>query len=702
MQEKADKSSKRHPTSSEQNAGLGTPAGEDSAAENETDALSDDELAVFRKIMGEIEGQEDGDDKPADNADLNAEEQERLQSILESTEDVKEGANTAGDADDDDDDLDADQQKAFESIMAQIEGGAEEEPPAEPVKAESDPAEEADDETDFAAELEKVAKLADSGASEDAADAGDADDDDDDLNEDQQKAFESILAQIESGDDGDGSGEANIDKAKTDLSAEAEEQAPIAKDVLSADAEAEPSSNDAHQAVNAKLTDETKKTGITTPSKREPKAAPAKKDDVPQPDKETLMADDSTVIGKSGITPKKKKWLLSVAVICAFLGVGIGGIFIWRGQRSDHHDAQPPVAQQPMATASTSTEPALPAVAPPEPERPENTEATDVARLKQVAGALDRLRGKLVAKQGEIDELRAYYQSGIDAEMKRILDTVRKSGNSTISFKAAMADAHISLGLSAIQRRNTYIRRLKTPLKALDRDSEELLYLSRKANIFAIMADKSSDIDVEGFVKHATDVMDAHRRRLSQLNIDAVDVIPISLKSLWQEIAQRLPVKPATSAPSASAPQVDNSAIWKAICAGDYSRKDHLTALSAEAARCLSAWKGKDLFLNGLNDLDPEAARALINWKGDWLGLNGLTELTPEVASYLARWKGKTLSLNGLSRLSPQVVAILSEWSGEQIELINVKHSLDWDNPRIRIFFRKNCNASKKRWRNRS
>lgn len=677
MQEKADKSSKRHPTSSEQNAGLGTPAGGDSAAENETDALSDDELAVFRKIMGEIEGQEDGGDKPADNADLNAEEQERLQSILESTEDVKEGANTAGD-----DDLDADQQKAFESIMAQIEGGTEEEPPAEPVKAESNQAEEADDETDFAAELEKVAKLADSDASEDATDAGD---DDDDLNEDQQKAFESILAQIESGDDGDGSGEANIDKAKADLSAEAEEQAPIAKDVLSADAEAEPSPNDAHQAVNAKLTDETKKAGITTPSKRDPKAAPAKRDDVPQPDKETAMADDSTVIGKSGITPKKKKWLLSVAVICAFLGVGLGGIFIWRGQRSDHHDAQPPVAQQPMATVST--EPALPTVAPPEPERPENTETTDVARLKQVAGALDRLRGKLVAKQGEIDELRAYYQSGIDAEMKRILDTVRKSGNSTISFKVAMADAHISLGLSAIQRRNTYIRRLKTPLKALDRDGEELLYLSRKANIFAVMADKSSDIDVEGFVKHATDVMDAHRRRLSQLNIDAVDVIPISLKSLWQEIAQRLPVKPATSAPSASAPQVDNPAIWKAICAGDYSRKDHLTALSAEAARCLSAWKGKDLFLNGLNDLDPEAARALINWKGDWLGLNGLTELTPEVASYLARWKGKTLSLNGLSRLSPQVVAILSEWPGEQIELINVKHSLDWDNPRIRIFF---------------
>jgi hypothetical protein len=52
----------------------------------------------------------------------------------------------------------------------------------------------------------------------------------------------------------------------------------------------------------------------------------------------------------------------------------------------------------------------------------------------------------------------------------------------------------------------------------------------------------------------------------------------------------------------------------------------------------------------------------------------------------LAKWQGKGLSLNGLSRLSPQVVSILSEWQGDQIELVNLKHMVHWDNPKTQLF----------------
>ena len=159
------------------------------------------------------------------------------------------------------------------------------------------------------------------------------------------------------------------------------------------------------------------------------------------------------------------------------------------------------------------------------------------------------------------------------------------------------------------------------------------------------------------------------------------------METIWQDIARKLPVKPDQPIENRPANPEGNEAIWDALCEGDYSGRDRLTALSTKAAGCLANWKGKDLFLNGLGELTPEVARELSRWEGEWLGLNGLADLSPEAAVHLARWKGKALSLNGLSHLSPQVVAILSEWPGEQIELVNVKHLAHWENPNTRLFF---------------
>jgi hypothetical protein len=206
------------------------------------------------------------------------------------------------------------------------------------------------------------------------------------------------------------------------------------------------------------------------------------------------------------------------------------------------------------------------------------------------------------------------------------------------------------------------------------------------------MAGKTSDMDIDGFVQLADERMADQREMLAQLNIDAAAEIPVTLATIWQGIEKRLAAADASVRLPAGPPteKGDDSAIWKEICAGDFSRKHLLTRLPPQVAQCLSAWTGKDLFLNGLTELSPASARLLAAWDGDWLGLNALAELSPEAARHLSRWRGKGLSLNGLLRLSPQVADILAQWQGEQIELVNLTHAVKWDNPRTRLFLSEN------------
>jgi hypothetical protein len=242
------------------------------------------------------------------------------------------------------------------------------------------------------------------------------------------------------------------------------------------------------------------------------------------------------------------------------------------------------------------------------------------------------------------------------------------------------------MGLSAIQRRETYVKKLETPQNVLVRSSEALLYFSRRAALLALMAGKTRDIDIDGFIAQTDEIINTHTSELARLNIDAVPASTRTLASIWKDIEAHVPAQAEKPGPRNRVADADNVTIWKKICDGDFSQKHRLTQLSPAAARCLTAWRGKDLFLNALTDLSPDAARHLSAWEGDWLGLNGLTELSPEAAVHLSRWKGRGLSLNGLSSLSPRVVAILSDWQGDQIELINLKQMAHWGNPNTRLF----------------
>ena len=163
------------------------------------DAISNEEMAAFDKIMDEIDDQEA---KTASGSGNGPETGESGGQTLSETETLaaedrlETSDNETGK--ESDDGLDADQQKAFESIMSQIEGGGSGDDDAGPEASPVDPPEvEATD--DFSAELEKVVQEADAAENGPAA----VEESDDGLDADQQKAFESIMSQIEGGGSGD-------------------------------------------------------------------------------------------------------------------------------------------------------------------------------------------------------------------------------------------------------------------------------------------------------------------------------------------------------------------------------------------------------------------------------------------------------------------------------------------------------------------
>ena len=638
-----------------------------------------------------------------------------------------------------DDGLDEEQQQALESIMNEIEGGSTADAAT---RSGMETGDELESETveGFSAELEKVVQKVNPAEHDEKQDA-DNTESDDTLSGDQQQAFESIMAQIEGGDTEQAAPESAILEsidAKADEASEHQAQRSTGSTQIKSDedsqdisddiddilAEIAPSDDMSHlpeaatddsgsepaklevsekTIVNDDIVARIGADGGLEHADRPQTSTPAGKNGKPTEPVEKPLTKGPSSDQRSAIKPipaslkslkkpeplreatkstggRQKKVILASVVAIFFFA--LAGYFFGVPQNMVDSKTSAPDTDTSRQDAKVETQPSL------QVKKPMDVVlgTSDQSRLKTVAENLDRLRNELIEKQTEIGELRAYYQAGIDAEIQEIADRVWNADKGTIPFKTAIADPRISLGLSAIQRRDTYIKKLDTPVDILFRNSEALLYFSRKAALLALMAGKTSDIDIDGFIKQANEIRNVHGSELAQLNIDGVPASPRMLESIWQDIEKRLPKKTVKPENNNRVKDTDNSTIWKNICEGDFSQKHKMTKLSPEAARCLVAWKGKDLFLSGLTDLSPDAARHLVAWEGDWLGLNGLNELSPEAAVHLSRWKGKGLSLNGLSRLSPRVVAILSDWPGDQIELVNVKHMAHWENPNTRLF----------------
>ena len=712
--------------------------------------------SIMSQIEGSDSEQKPDEEAPEADDGAIAEEDfaAELEKVVQQAGADSDESADAGSDGEDGDDLDEDQQKAFESIMSQIEGSDSEQKPDEEAPETDDGSVKEEKPSD---ELEKVVSASEgddavdeSEPSENAAekavieekmDGADADSDDS-LDTDQQEAFESIMAQIEGGksEEEEADGELELAKAsqpdeKTtaaepseDEAKKAQEETPadideILKEVAVEEDEEEtspPESTVAEAASESSTTEADRQASteekIKAPAPDEsasetqkaeavPAAQPAsakQAEAVPEPpadikfkplpktDSPADAPDEKAAALRETTKPSKNRWkkiVLGASAVVLLLA-GLAGYRYW--PRQPVVDVEPEAVSPESVAQETATQPEPVPASPPQAPVPQDQHASDQSRLKTAAEDLDRLRSQLLAKKAEIEELRTYYQDGIDAEINGIIELLETKNEKS----AAMADPRIALGLAAIQRRDTYIRKLVSPVEELTWNSEELLYFSRKAELLAMMATKTSDIDIDDFVRQSQERIDRHTRAMAELNIDDISVSVLSTEAIWNDIMRRLP----ETSPKAghTEPKTDNDLISEQICSGNFSQKHKLTVLSPKTARCLAQWKGKDLFLNELKELEPEAARQLAAWKGDWLGLNGIEELSPESAAHLARWKGKGLSLNGLSRLSPRVVAILSEWQGDQIELVNVKHMAHWENPKTRLFLSEEMNRKRR------
>jgi hypothetical protein len=90
----------------------------------------------------------------------------------------------------------------------------------------------------------------------------------------------------------------------------------------------------------------------------------------------------------------------------------------------------------------------------------------------------------------------------------------------------------------------------------------------------------------------------------------------------------------------------------------DTAKLESLTP--AEARQLTAAFKGKNLFLNGLTGLPVETAAALAEHEGGMLFLDGLTRLDAAAAASLAAHQGGQLYLNGLASLDAATARALA------------------------------------------
>lgn len=748
MQEQTNNSSaKKQPPGTD--APAGAIASPDGDSQDSSDEMNTEELAAFNKIMGEIEaGDDTNTDSPSDGDTVS-------ETIPDSTDDFSvelEKRSQAADAGESDaagktaddaaaDELDEDQQKAFETIMAQIEGGDNSDADislGDHLDAVPDP----ESSNGFSAELEKDSNEA-AIADGTIAQAESVTQTDDARNGEQRDGVEDHIPPIDNGGTDDPAPDSietvptvqqtdetaelpqeNESLAPKDASDEVEEDISddindLLKEIASTDEAPQLQQSVDLETVSKADIDTDAGTGRDGDSQadHEPETEPQivpegenslesflspdtrQAEDQPHPDSATtksMTGDSSTLMNTAPLReatkpPAKRKKSVFITSVAVIFCIVLVSYHYWSRQTGTGSN------QATLPSAASGTQDITGRTQPVPQTQPQESASvvqgqSDRSRLETAADNLELLRKDLIAKQAEIDELRAYYQSGIDAEMQGIADSLRSVGKARSSYQSAQDDPRISLGLAAIQRREVYIQKLGSPTHILTWKSEELLFFYRKAELLSLMSAKTSDIDVDGFLQQVEKITNAHRKTLAELNIDAVLASPRPLESIWQDVANRLPRKPVPTDETIKDANTANVGISKEICAGEFAHKGKLTVLNPETARCLAYWKGKDLFLNALTDLAPDAARHLAEWEGEWLGLNGLKELPAESAIHLSRWKGKGLSLNGLSRLSPRVVAILSEWQGDQIELINVKHMAHWENPNTRLFLSEDLN----------
>jgi len=300
------------------------------------------------------------------------------------------------------------------------------------------------------------------------------------------------------------------------------------------------------------------------------------------------------------------------------------------------------------------------------------------AKLDEIAD----LRDELLIKEKEIAELVQNYKSSISEMEDEILRV--KQNFQISSFGDAIKNKKIEFSMMTIQRCLAYIEKIEQPYRWLNQGSEELLYLKRKIEIDSRISRVINGIDMDKIIKEADIVIQSYRNGIEKLEIEMKNVNLMPLETIWERLISKKKFavknnkknddKFEKKKTALRNEEINNRVIWEEICSGNYKRKNEMTNLSIEAAKCLSRWKHVDLFLNELLELSPDVAKHLLKWEGNWICLNGVKKLSSEAAKYLFQWQGNWISLNGISEISSGLLMYLPQWKGKQLELMGLKY----------------------------
>ena len=356
---------------------------------------------------------------------------------------------------------------------------------------------------------------------------------------------------------------------------------------------------------------------------------------------------------KSG---SKKKYV-GILVIGATIIIGLSVILgpdYYVSWKSRHEEQQPQTA--PTDQVASVPAPAAPAVK-------VTSQNPHQEKLQEVA----RLRADLLAKKDEIDQLKLFYRDGISELEEELQQEATRYKVQTLD--QAIKNHQIELDLRSIQRRWAYIDELEKPSRWLYQGSEELLFLSRRAQIDLQMNTIAQGIELTKHIRHLNASMQKYQLSPERLAIDLSDSRLRPLQDIWEAIDAE------NKAIAEHAVANGDRAIIAEICDGSTERIAELKTLTIRASKCLAQIQSSELFLNQLTSISPVAAKYLSAWSGQWLCLNGFRELSPDVARHLFKWDGDWISLNGLEAFPPQIGEMLLSWHGRQLELMGLVYN---------------------------
>ncbi|MDX2451575.1 hypothetical protein, partial [Desulfosarcina sp.] len=393
--------------------------------ESDDESLDDDQQMAFDRILSQIEGdgaaeadsgsgKKTGDEPESEPADDFSGE---LEAVVEEADAVDAGDQAEAKSVESADGRDENQPKPLERSMARNEGGGAADEGTTSGKetgdeSESEPAD------DFSSELEKVVQEADPADRNEtpAIESTESDGQADEAAQDISDEIDDILKEITSNDDESHLLEAAVDESVAEpANVDALEKTILADDIVAYEKEDhDPEPEEGPQTLPPAGNDGAPTESEETPSAKDPSDHGLA--DIKPPSASLPIPPKAKPLREAAQSTRGWKKRAMMASVAAILLLTLAGYFYWAPASIVDSTVSPPNAGTSPRDGVVVTQPV------PKENEPGAVDQglVNQSRLETAAEYLERLRNELIEKQAEIEELRAYYQAGINTEIQGI------------------------------------------------------------------------------------------------------------------------------------------------------------------------------------------------------------------------------------------------------------------------------------------